>query len=72
MMTAVETAPVYVDVLEDRQVEILSPKVVELRAKIHDENYINNAISRIAQVLSKKLMDNPEEYKLNSSSDDAW
>ena len=64
-MVAVETLTSCVDVaLEEEPVEILSPKVIELRSKIHDEDYMNNAIQRIAQVISKKLVENPEELKL--------
>ena len=66
-MVAIETVAPYIDVaLEEEPVEILSPKVIELRSKIHDEDYMNNAIQRIAQVISKKLVENPEELKLSS------
>ncbi|MBP5588566.1 MAG: hypothetical protein J6X37_07575 [Treponema sp.] len=66
-MVAVETLTSCVDVaLEEEPVEILSPKVIELKSKIHDETYLNNAIQRIAQVISKKLVENPEELKLSS------
>lgn len=66
-MVAVETLTSCVDVaLEEEPVEILSPKVIELKSKIHDEAYLNNAIQRIAQVISKKLVENPEELKLSS------
>lgn len=41
----------------------LSPRLAELRAKIHDEEYINNAIQRIAQVISKKLVEDPDELQ---------
>ena len=64
-MIAIETITPYIDVIfEEEPVEILSPKVIELRSKIHDEDYMNNAIQRIAQVISKKLVENPEELKL--------
>ena len=66
-MVAVETLTSCVDVaLEEEPVEILSPQVIELKSKIHDEAYLNNAIQRIAQVISKKLVENPEELKLSS------
>ncbi|MGP1496488.1 MAG: hypothetical protein ACTTJG_06775 [Treponema sp.] len=42
----------------------LSPRLMELRLKIHDEEYLNNAIQRIAQVISKKLVENPEELQI--------
>ena len=64
-MIAIETITPYIDVIFDEEpVEILSPKVIELRSKIHDEDYMNNAIQRIAQVISKKLVENPEELKM--------
>lgn len=65
-MVAVETCAPCIEIALEEPVEILSPKVVELRSKIHDETYINNAIQRIAQVISKKLVENPEELKLSS------
>lgn len=43
--------------------DVLSPRLAELRAKIHDEEYINNAIQRIAQVISKKLVEDPDELQ---------
>ena len=61
-MVAEETLSSCIDVaLKEEPVEILSPKVIELRSKIHDADYINNAIARIAQVISKKLVENLEE-----------
>lgn len=65
-MVAVETIAPCIDIAEEEPVEILSPKVLELRNKIHDETYLNNAIQRIAQVISKKLVENPDELKLSS------
>lgn len=44
----------------------LSQKVIDLRVKIHDEDYINNAVQRIAMVLSRELVRPPEELKLRS------
>ena len=38
--------------------EPLSPKIIELRKKIQDENYINSAIARIALVLSRQIVEN--------------
>lgn len=65
-MIAIETITPYIDVIfEEEPVEILSPKVIELRSKIHDEDYMNNAIQRIAQVISKKLVENPDELKVS-------
>ena len=51
-------------VLERTDEKKLSPRILELREKIHNEEYLNNAIQRIAQVISKKLVENPEELKL--------
>ncbi|MCQ2591845.1 MAG: hypothetical protein MJ188_03595 [Treponema sp.] len=51
-------------VLEKTETEQLSPRILELREKIHNEEYLNNAIQRIAQVISKKLVENSEELKL--------
>lgn len=38
--------------------EQLSPRVLELRRKIHDESYVDSAVQRIALVLSRKLIEN--------------
>ena len=42
----------------------LSPKILELRKKIQNKEYLDNAIQRIAQVISNHLIENPEELKL--------
>ncbi len=39
-----------------------SRRLMELRVKIHDENYVNNAIQRIAQVISRRLVETPDEF----------
>ncbi|MCQ2610641.1 MAG: hypothetical protein MJ169_02730 [Treponema sp.] len=67
-MVDVETVTEVCVALDEEPVEILSPKVIELRKKIHDPVYIENAIARIAQVLSRKLVENPEELKQLSGS----
>lgn len=36
----------------------VSPRVLEMRRKIHDLDYIDSAIHRIALVLSRKLVEN--------------
>ncbi len=41
-------------------------KVLELRRKIHDKDYINNAVQRIAQVISKKLVERSDELKFQN------
>lgn len=35
----------------------MSAKVMELRVKIHDKEYLNYAVQRIATVVSKNLVD---------------
>lgn len=45
----------------DRNEEALSSRLLDLRGKIHDEDYLNNAIQRIAQVISRKLVEDPDE-----------
>jgi hypothetical protein len=61
MISGVKTAAL---VLEKKKGEILSSRLLELRAKIQDEEYIDNAIERIAQVISKKLIEDPEDDTL--------
>jgi len=51
-------------VLERTEVNELPPRILELREKIHSEEYLENAIQRIAHVISTKLIENPEELKL--------
>ena len=50
-------------VLEKTEEQQLSPRILELRKKIYNEDYINNAIQRIAQVISNHLIDDPDELK---------
>lgn len=45
----------------------LSPRILELRQKIYTSDYLENAIQRMAHVISNKLMENPEELKLQES-----
>ena len=40
-----------------------SARILELREKILDENYIENAIQRIALILSRKLAEKPKNLK---------
>jgi len=54
-------------VLEKTEDMKLSPRILELRKKIHSEEYLDNAIQRIAQVISGKLIENPEELKLQNT-----
>ncbi len=51
-------------VLEKTEEQQLSPRILELRKKIQSSEYIDNAILRIAQVISNKLMENSEELKI--------
>ncbi|WP_296019678.1 MULTISPECIES: hypothetical protein [unclassified Treponema] len=37
-----------------------SDRVLELRRKIHDSEYVDFAVQRIAQVLSRKLVEDSE------------
>ncbi len=46
----------------DRNDDVISARLMELRVKIHDEDYVNNAIQRIAQVISRKLVEDPNEF----------
>ena len=39
----------------------LSQRLLDLRVKIQQQDYLDNAILRIAQVISKKIVENPEE-----------
>ncbi len=38
----------------------VSERVLELRKKIHDAEYVDYAVQRIAQVLSRKLVEDSE------------
>lgn len=51
-------------VLEKPEEQELSPRILELRKKIHSKEYLDSAIQRIAHVISTKLIENPEELKL--------
>lgn len=37
-----------------------SPRVIELRKKIHDASYVDYAVQRIALVLSRRLVEDDE------------
>ena len=41
----------------------LPAHILELRKKIHSQEYVDNAILRIAQVISYHLIDDPDELK---------
>lgn len=46
--------------------EDLPPRLLALREKIRDSSYLENAINRIASVISRNMVDNPEELHLNA------
>jgi len=50
-------------VLERTEELNLSPRILELRKKIQNQEYLDNAIQRIAQVISNHLIEEPEELK---------
>ena len=41
-----------------------SPRVMELRKKIHDSEYLDFAVQRIAQVLSRKIVEDNEQQSM--------
>ena len=51
-------------VLEKTDDSRLSPRLLELRKKIYTQEYLDNAIQRIAMVISRKLVENPEDLRL--------
>ncbi|MCQ2573860.1 MAG: hypothetical protein MJ182_08185 [Treponema sp.] len=56
-------------VLDKEEEQTLSPRILELRKKIHDADYLNDAVQRIAFVISQKLVDNPEELLLRETDE---
>ena len=63
MISGVKTSAAATMVLEKNNNSQLSPRILELRKKIQNQDYLDNAIQRIAQVISNHLIDNPEELK---------
>jgi hypothetical protein len=63
-MTGARVSSTATLVLEKTEVEELSPRILELRKKIKNSEYIDSAIMRIAQVISNKLMENSEELRI--------
>ncbi|MBQ8776853.1 MAG: hypothetical protein IJ937_03415 [Treponema sp.] len=51
-------------VMEKTKEQKLSPRILELRKKIYDQEYLDNAIQRIAQVISGKLIETSDELYL--------
>ena len=50
-------------VLEKTDDQELSPRILELRRKIQNQDYLDNAILRIAQVISNHLIEDSDELK---------
>ena len=48
----------------EKQKSDLPPRLLALREMIRDSEYIDTAVQRIAQVISKKLIENPEDDPL--------
>jgi hypothetical protein len=49
---------------EDPEEKSMSPRILELREKIRDAEYLDSAIQRIAQVLSNRLVENSGQIRL--------
>lgn len=43
--------------------QCVSARILELRRKIQDEAYIDNAVQRIALVLSRRIVEKPKSFK---------
>lgn len=56
-------------ILEKEDEQNLPPRILELRKKIHDADYLNDAVQRIAFVISQKLVDNPDELMLRETEE---
>ena len=52
--------PLECDIISEQET---SARILELREKILDENYINGAIQRIALILSRQLVEKPKNLK---------
>ena len=53
-------------VLEKTDEMNLSPRILELRKKIHSQEYLDSAIQRKDQEISGKLVEKPEELKIQN------
>ena len=62
--STLDTGYVEVLVIDKPESATISLRLLELRKKIYDEEYLDNAIQRIAQVISGKLVENSEELVL--------
>ncbi len=63
MISGGKTSTTATLVLEKTEDSGLSPRILELRRKIQNQDYIDNAIQRIAQVISNHLIDDPDELR---------
>jgi len=63
MLSGGKTSGAQTLVLEKRDEMNLPPRILELRKKIQSQEYVDNAIQRIAQVISNHLIDDPDELK---------
>lgn len=63
MLSGGKTSGAQTLVLERQDESNLSPRILELRKKIQSQEYLDNAIQRIAQVISNHLIDDPDELK---------
>ncbi|MCR4580456.1 MAG: hypothetical protein K5681_08920 [Treponema sp.] len=63
MLSGGKTSGAQTLVLEKRDEMNLPPRILELRKKIQSQEYLDNAIQRIAQVISNHLIDDPDELK---------
>ena len=52
--------PLECDIISEQET---SARILELRKKIYDENYLNSAIQRIALILSRQLVEKPKNLK---------
>lgn len=68
-MISVKTAAAKADsaVQAQQDKEGLSPRILELRRKIHDSSYLDDAIARIAQVISRNLVEDGDVFFLRTS-----
>ena len=51
-------------VMEKTKEQKLSPRILKIKKKIYDQEYLDNAIQRIAQVISGKLIETSDELYL--------
>lgn len=68
-MISVKTATAKtVSAVHERQdKEETTPRILELRRKIRDSSYLDNAIAHIAQVVSRNLVEDEDVFFLRTS-----